>query len=227
MHLNFIAETSWDGVVDRSFTVGEVPGVLWSPACVAPGARFCSWATGVACTTACRASWRARQAVVRDRFHVAGIDAPGLGDRARSHQDQRWVDALLRAREEGEPFAPIIAPFNSSLAERAAPEWRTTADARQSLPEIGADEPIGGGFVYADVPEAARRVTIPIEFLLPWGDAEIDRESGLALFDTFASEDKTLHGFPGSHFRLPAERIDTRFFARQLGNGAAGASASS
>jgi hypothetical protein len=38
MHLNFIAETSLDGVVDRSFTVGEVPGVLWSPASVAPAA---------------------------------------------------------------------------------------------------------------------------------------------------------------------------------------------
>jgi hypothetical protein len=39
----------------------------------------------------------------------------------------------------------------------------------------------------------------------------------LALFDAFASEEKTLHAFPGSHFRVPAERIDTRFFARQLG----------
>lgn len=58
-------------------------------------------------------------------------------------------------------------------------------------------------------------------------DAEIDRESGLALFDTFASEDKTLHAFPGSHFRVPAERIDTRFFERQFGNAAVGVGASS
>jgi hypothetical protein len=114
------------------------------------------------------------------------------------------------------------------------PEWRTTIDALQSLPRsapigysgmtlataIGiplavADPRIraaifGGVFVYDAALEAARRVTIPIEFLLPWDDAEIDRESGLALFDAFASEEKTLHAFPGSHFRVPAERIERR-----------------
>ena len=105
---------------------------------------------------------RARQAVVRDRFHVAAIDAPGHGDRARSHQDQQWVDALLRAREEGEPFAPIIAPLIPLAV--ADPRIRVAI--------------FGGVFVYDAVLEAARRVTIPIEFLLPWNDAEIDRESG-------------------------------------------------
>jgi hypothetical protein len=74
-------------------------------------------------------------------------------------------------------------------------------------------------FVYDALLEAAQKVTIPIEFLLPWDD-EIDREAGLALFDAFASEEKTLHAFPGSHFRVPAERIDTRFFARLLGGSA-------
>jgi hypothetical protein len=157
------------------------------------------------------------------------------------------VDALLRARERGEPLAPIIAPFNGSLAERAVPEWQATIEALQSLPEISADAPIGysgmtlasaigiplavadariraaifgGVFVYDALLDAARRVTIPIEFLLPWDDDEIDRDSGLALFDAFASKEKTLHAFPGSHFRVPAERIDTRFFARQLGGSA-------
>jgi hypothetical protein len=187
---------------------------------------------------------RARQAVIRDGFHVAAIDAPGHGERARSPQDQQWVDALLRAREDGAPLAPIIAPFNGSLAERAVPEWRTTIDGLQSLPDISAAAPIGysgmtlasaigiplavadpriraaifgGVFVYDALLDAARTVTIPIEFLLPWDDDEIDRDSGLALFDAFASQEKTLHAFPGSHFRVPAERIDTRFFARQLG----------
>ena len=245
MDLNFIAETSSDGVVDRSFTIGEVPGVLWSPESAAPGAPLLLMGHGGGLHKRSPGLVaRARQAVVRDGFHAAAIDAPGHGDRARSQQDQRWVDALLRAREQGQPLSPIIAPFNGSLAERAVPEWRMTIDALQSLPEIGAHAPIGysgmtiasaigiplaaaepriraaifgGVFVYDAVLEAARRVTIPIEFLLPWGDPEIDRESGLALFDVFASEEKTLHAFPGSHFHVPTDRIDTRFFARQLG----------
>ena len=90
------------------------------------------------------------------------------------------------------------------------------------MPLVVADARItaaifGGVFVYGALVEAARRITIPIEFLLPWDDAEIDRESGLELFDAFAAEDKTLHAFPGSHFTVPIERIDTRFFARHLG----------
>lgn len=245
MHLHFIAETSSDGIVDRSFTIGEVPGVLWSPASATPGAPLVLMGHGGGLHKRSPGLVaRARQAVVRDGFHVAAIDTPGHGDRARSGQDRHWVDALLRAREAGEPLLPIIAPYNGSLAERAVPEWRMTIDALQSLPEIGAEAPIGysgmttasaigiplvvaepriraaifgGVFVYDALLEAARRVTIPIEFLLPWDDPEIDRALGLALFDAFASQEKTLHAFPGSHFHVPATRIDTRFFARQLG----------
>jgi pimeloyl-ACP methyl ester carboxylesterase len=249
MHLNFTTETSSDDVIDRSFTIGEVPGVLWSPPRTEPGAPLLLMGHGGGLhKRAPGLVARARQAVTRDGLHVAAIDAPGHGERRRSHQDQQWVDALLHAREQGQPLAPIIAPFNGSLVERAVPEWQMTIDALQALPGIGAAAPIGysgmtlasaigislaaadpriraaifgGVFVYNAVLEAARKVTIPIEFLLPWDDDEIDRRSGLALFDEFASEDKTLHAFPGTHFRVPTERLDTRFFTRQL-DGAAG-----
>jgi hypothetical protein len=245
MQLNFIAETTSDGVVDRSFTIGEVPGVLWSPASVDPGAPLLLMGHGGGLhKRAPGLVARARQAVMRDHFHVAAIDTPGHGDRPRSQADQRWVDEMLRAREKGDSLAPVIAPFNHSLAERAVPEWRMVIDELQSLPEIGPNAPIGysgmttasaigiplaaaepriraaifgGVFVYDALLEAARQITIPLEFLLPWDDAEIDRESGLTLFDVFGSQEKTLHAFPGSHFHVPTEWIDTRFFARQFG----------
>jgi alpha-beta hydrolase superfamily lysophospholipase len=245
MQLNLRSESTSDGVVDRSFTIGDIPGVLWSPERPTPTAPLVLMGhPGGLHKRAPGLVARARQAVTRDGYHVASIDAPGHGERARSRRDQRWVDAMLRAREAGEPLGPVIAPFNGSLADRAVPEWQRTIDALQSLPEIGADTPIGyvgmtlasaigipltaadpriraaifgGVFVYDAMLQAARKVTVPIEFLLPWDDPEIDRTSGLALFDAFASRDKTLHAFPGSHFHVPAERIDTRFFQRQLG----------
>jgi hypothetical protein len=245
MHLTFTDQTSSDGVVDRSFTVGDVPGVLWSPESAAAGAPLLLMGhPGGLHKRAPGLAARARQAVLRDGYHVASIDSPGHGERPRSEEDQQWVDAMLDARERGAPLAPIIAPFNLSLAERAVPEWRRTIDALQALPEIGDRAPIGysgmtlasavgiplvvaepriraaifgGVFVYEAMLEAARRVTIPLEFLLPWDDEEIDRESGLALFDAFGSEEKTLLAFPGSHFHVPADRIDTRFFPRQFG----------
>jgi pimeloyl-ACP methyl ester carboxylesterase len=246
LHLTFIAETWLDGVVERSFSIADVPGVLWSPARAAAGAPLLLMGHGGGLhKRAAGLVARARKAVVRDGFHVAAIDSPGHGERPRSQEDQQWVAAMLRARERGEPLAPTITPFNTSLAERAVPEWQRTIDALQSLPEIGDAAPIGysgmtlasaigiplavadpriraaifgGVFVYHAMLDAARQLTIPIEFLLPWDDDEIDRESGFALFDAFASEQKTLLAFPGSHFHVPAERIDTRFFARNLGS---------
>jgi alpha-beta hydrolase superfamily lysophospholipase len=248
----FTAESSSDGVVERDFRVGDVPGVLWSPASASPGTPLVLMGHGGGLHKRSPGLvGRARDAVLRDGFAVAAIDAPGPGERPRAGEDQRWVDSMLAERAAGRSMAATIAEYNGSLADRAVPEWRATIDALQELPEIGPDAPIGysgmtlasaigiplvaadtrviaaifgGVFVYDAITRAARKVTIPIEFLLPWNDAEIDRESGLALFDEFGSPDKTLHAFPGSHFTVPVKRVDTRFFARHLGRKGAGLS---
>lgn len=243
--LRFTTRTSSNGVVERDFVIGEVTGVLWSPESGSDGAPLVLMGhAGGLHKKAAGLVARAHQAVTTDGFSVAAIDAPGHGDRPRDAADQRWVDAMLRARAAGEPMGGIIAEFNGSLADRAVPEWRATLGALLGLPEIGGDVPVGysgmtlasaigiplvvaepritaaifgGVFVYDALVEAARRITIPIEFLLPWDDREIHRDTGLVLFDAFASTDKTLHAFPGGHHQVPRERIDTRFFARHLG----------
>lgn len=241
----FTAQATSGGVLERNFLIGDVPGVLWSPPSASPGTPLVlmGHGGGLHKRSAGLVS-RAHDSVLRDGFAVAAIDAPGHGDRPRSDEDQRWVDSMLAERAAGLSMAATIAAYNGSLADRAVPEWQATIDALQQLPEIGPDAPIGfsgmtlasaigiplvaadsrisaaifgGVFVYDAITRAAEQVTVPIEFLLPWNDAEIDRESGLALFDVFGSQDKTLHAFPGSHFTVPVERIDTRFFARHLG----------
>lgn len=40
---------------------------------------------------------------------------------------------------------------------------------------------------------------MPVQFLLPWDDQHVDRQSALGLFDAFASAEKTLHANPGDH----------------------------
>jgi hypothetical protein len=134
-------------------------------------------------------------------FTVAAIDAPGHGDRPRNLQDQRWAEAIHQARAAGESIVPIVIDYNMSLAERAVPEWQATLDALQALPEIGVDAPIGYGgmslgvvtglmlsqiesritsasfgavFVYDALIEAARKITIPVEYRIPWNDREFD-----------------------------------------------------
>jgi hypothetical protein len=66
--------------------------------------------------------------------------------------------------------------------------------------------------------EHARQITIPVEFDLQWDDEHISREEGLALFDAFASKEKSLHVNSGRHKELPRFEADSavRFFARHL-----------
>ena len=77
MDLTFIAETSSQGVVDRSFTIGEIPGVLWSPESATPGAPLLLMGHGGGLHKRSPGLVaRARQAVVRDGFYAVAIDAP-------------------------------------------------------------------------------------------------------------------------------------------------------
>ncbi|SDS05985.1 dienelactone hydrolase family protein [Microlunatus soli] len=246
-----LEHTISDGVTERSFILGEVPGVLWTPTTVtAPAPLVLMGHGGGLHKRSPDLVARARRYVARYGFSVAAIDSPGHGERPRSVRDQQWVAKMLQARESGRPMGPIIAEYNGSLAERAIGEWRATIDALQELPEIGPDAPIGysgmtlasaiglplitveprisaavvgGVFVYDVLMAAARMITIPIRFLLPWDDHEIDRQTGLDLFDAFGSTEKSLLATTGGHHELPSYVADeaARFFVRQFGRSAA------
>jgi pimeloyl-ACP methyl ester carboxylesterase len=244
--LQFTAETSASGVRERDFTLGDIPGVLWSPVSGPERAPLILMGHGGGTHKRWPAmTGRAERLVNGGGFHVAVIDAPGHGDRPRTAHDEQEIAALLRAREAGEPEGPVVVRYNAHLAERAVPEWRATLDALQELPEIGADGPVGYyglnmataigvpltasdaritaavfGLHWPDaLAEAARRITVPVEFDMQWDDEHIPREAGLALFDAFASREKSLHVNAGRHKELPRFEADSavRFFVRHLG----------
>jgi len=243
--LQFSAKISSDGLVERDFTVGEVTGVLWSPASGADRAPLVLMGHGGGqhCKAPAMAG-RARRIVTGCGFHAAAIDAPGHGGRPRTAHDEQEIAAMLHARAAGEPEGPVVVRYNAHLAERAVPEWEAALDALQELPEIGPGGPVGYwglnmgtaigvpltaadpritaavfGLHWPDaLAEAARQITIPVEFDLQWDDQHIDRQAGLALFDAFASKEKTLHANAGAHKELPRFEADSavRFFARHL-----------
>jgi dienelactone hydrolase len=247
--LRFIAETSSNGVVERDFILGEVPGVLWAPVAGADHAPLVlmGHGGGLHKKTPALVS-RAHDSVTTWGFTVVAIDAPGHGDRARTAEDDHVRDEFRQAHAAGdsERFESVSIRYAKSLAERAVPEWRATLDALQTLPEIGTEAPIGYGggislgtaigvpltavepritaaifgggfFVYDAQIQAARRITVPIQFLLPWDDEYVDRQSALALFDAFASKEKTLHANPGDHRTVRWIGVDKEFLARNLG----------
>ena len=248
--MQFTSETSSNGVIERSFILDEITGVLWSPTSGTVGSPLLlAGHSGGMHKKAPGLLANARHCVTNYGFTVAAIDAPGHGDRPRNLQDQQWAEEIHQARAAGEPIAPIVIDFNISLSQRAVPEWQTTLDALQALPEIGVDAPIGYGgmtlgvvtglmltavepriaaasfgavFVHDALIEAARKITVPVEYQIPWNDEEFERTSAIALFDAFASNEKTLHAYSGRYYPVPEYERDSsaRFFARHLGRAA-------
>ncbi|WP_433755465.1 alpha/beta hydrolase [Nocardia sp. CA-135398] len=245
--MHFTSETSSNGVIERDFTLGEIPGVLWSPESDSDRAPLILMAHGGGQhKRAPGILGRAHRFVTGCGFHVAALDAPGHGDRPRTATDEQHVAALRKAQAAGEPIAPIVVGIHLDLAARAVPEWQATIDTLQNLPEIGTEARIGfwgimqgtgigvpltavepritaavfGCLGHESLTEAAAQITVPIEFLLQWDDELVDRRSGLALFDAFASKEKTLHANAGGHAAVPRFEVDSaaRFFARHLGS---------
>lgn len=233
-----------DGVLEREFTLGEIPGILWTPASVsAPVPLILLGHPPLGLRKMYpRLVARARHTAA-EGFATATIELPGSGERPRwAALDQARAD-LRRAVEAGEPVTDeIIDALILPLVDKAVPEWRAALDALLALPEIGG--PVGysggvisigvrlamveprivaaglfaGSFVPRAMFEEARQVTIPLYVLLQWDDEGNDRQAALDLFDAFGSEEKTLHANMGGHTGVPQFAGDdaARFFARHL-----------
>ncbi|MER7734206.1 alpha/beta hydrolase [Streptomyces erythrochromogenes] len=229
-----------DGVLAREFTLGEIPGTLWTPESAAPVPLILMAHNNGLPKSADRLVARARHCAAAG-YAVASIDAAGCGDRPRSAADEQVRAELRRAMRAGEPVYGIFESLIGPLVENAVPEWRTTLDALLELPGIGG--PVGysgwtalgirlavaepriaaaglfaGGYVPRAQREEARQVTVPLLFLLQWDDEGNPRQRALDLFDAFGAEEKTLHANLGGHTGTPWFEVEdgNRFFDRHL-----------
>jgi cephalosporin-C deacetylase-like acetyl esterase len=139
---------------------------------------------------------------------------------------------------------PLVAGVHALLAEQSVWEWRSVLDAVADLEDVGdgavgyqgmslgcglgvplvAAEPriraaVLGLFGALGLAEAAARITVPVQFVMQWDDERVPRHEALALFDAFASGEKTLHANPGKHGDVPTFETESNlsFFARHLG----------
>ncbi|MEU6895382.1 alpha/beta hydrolase [Streptomyces sp. NPDC046557] len=235
-----------DGVLEREFILGDVPGILWTPASAsvsAPAPLILLGHPPLGLRKMYpRLAGRARHSAA-DGFAAATIELPGSGDRPRWAAAEQARADLRRAMEAGEPVDDeIIDALVLPLVEKSVPEWQAALDALLSLPEI--DGPVGysggvisigirlavveprisaavlfaGSLVPAAMFEEARQVTIPLHVLLQWDDEGNDRQAALDLFDALGSKEKTLHANMGGHTGVPQFAGDAaaRFFARHL-----------
>ncbi|MBO8191848.1 alpha/beta hydrolase [Streptomyces oryzae] len=242
--MHFTSETSFDGVCERLFVLNDIPGVLWTPEGAA-GTRplIVMGHGGGQHKKAPDILGLARRLVTECGFAVVAVDVPGHGDRPVVEEYNRIATENQARVEAGEEPAPLIAAFQALVARQTVPEWQMVLDAVQQLDHVGAGpvgywgvslacglgvpfvaaEPrvraavLGLGGALASAADAAR-ITVPVEFLMQWDDERVPRDQSLALFDAFASADKTLHANPGEHGDMPAFELDSTlgFFSRHL-----------
>ncbi|MEU9453895.1 alpha/beta hydrolase [Streptomyces sp. NPDC048277] len=233
-----------DTVLEREFTLGEIPGILWTPATTsAPAPLILVGPPPLGLRKAYpRLVARARHTVA-DGFATATIELPGSGDRPRLPGAEQALADMRRAMAAGERVGDeIIDALVLPLVDKSVPEWQAALDALLALP--GIDGPVGysggvisigtrlavveprisaavlfaGSFIPRAIFEEARQVTIPLHVLLQWDDEGNDRQAALDLFDAFGSKEKTLHANMGGHTGVPQSAGDEagRFLARHL-----------
>ncbi|MEV0006986.1 alpha/beta hydrolase [Streptomyces sp. NPDC047973] len=233
-----------DGVVERTFSLGEIPGILWTPgASSGPVPLILLGHPPLGLNRMYpRLVERARQATA-DGFAAATIELPGSGDRPALAGAEEARAGLRRAMEAGGPVGEEVKDaLVLPLVEAAVPEWQAALDALLALPGIGG--PVGysggvisvgirlalveprvsaavlfaGSLVPAAMFEEARRVTVPLHVLLQWDDEGNERQAALDLFDAFGSKEKTLQANMGGHTGVPrfAGEAAAQFFTRHL-----------
>jgi dienelactone hydrolase len=158
------------------------------------------------------------------------------------------VGARVRG-EAGTAFTADMMKTMMERTKKAVPEWKAALDTTLGFDFVGNTDKIGywgvsmgtaiGVPFVANEPritcavfglaglragataleDAAKAITIPLEYVFQWEDAVAPRESGIAMFNAFASKEKTMHINPGEHVAIPNFEGASweRFYVRHLG----------
>ena len=101
--MEFISETTADGVSERLFTLGEIPGVLWTPAdATGPRPLILLGHGGGQHKQAPGMVARGRRYAANCGFAAVSVDAPGHGDRPQD-RGRRTVRRATAGTDGGRP----------------------------------------------------------------------------------------------------------------------------
>ncbi|MGV9789191.1 dienelactone hydrolase family protein [Streptomyces sp. NPDC003435] len=146
-----------DNLLEREFTLGDIPGILWTPVRTPVPTPVPASASAPAPLILLghpplglrkmypRLVDRARSAAA-EGFATATIELPGSGERPRWPALDQARAELRRAMEAGEAVGDdIVDALVLPLVDKAVPEWRAALDSLLSLPEIGGPVGYSGG----------------------------------------------------------------------------------
>jgi len=119
-----------DGVLEREFTLGKIPGILWTPGSAsasAPAPLILVGHPGGLHMMYPRLVARARHAAA-EGYASATIELPGSGDRPRSAAAEQARADLRRALEAGESVDDeivdrLVLPLVERRSRNGRPPW--------------------------------------------------------------------------------------------------------
>ncbi len=190
----------------------------------------------------------ARTLVRHGGYGAVALDAPGHGDRMTEDQKQQQAELIARRRGDRlAPLPERRLRAMSGVAAQAVAEWKALLDDLTTDPQwakgpfgywgvsmgtafgvplLASEHRIAAGVLGLgalrdgsdDLREQATQIAIPLLFLFQWDDELMTREGGLALWDAFGAEEKTMHINPGPHVGIPLFERDAAlaFYKRHL-----------
>lgn len=168
--------------------------------------------------------------------------------REEAAQLAEQIEARVRGSSDAPAMDSSILKMMTQRAQSAVAEWQAALDTAQTLDFVGTHDQIGywgvsmgtafGVPLLAAEPrikcavlglaglrpgasefeDAARHVSIPIQFVFQWDDAVANRDNGIALFNALGSTEKTMHINPGGHMDIPSWEVGAwrEFFQRHI-----------
>ncbi len=190
----------------------------------------------------------ARTLVRHGGYGAVALDAPGHGDRMTEEQKQQRAELIARRRGDRlAPLSERRIQAMSGVAAQAVAEWKALLDDLATNPQwangpfgywgvsmgtafgvplLASEHRIVAGVLGLgalrdgsdNLREQATQIAIPLLFLFQWDDELMTREAGLALWDAFGAEEKTMHINPGPHVGIPLFERDAAlaFYKRHL-----------
>lgn len=231
--MQFTSVQRFDDMIEREFTLGEIRGVLWTPAQASVSDPVPLILAGQPGGAASLEQMRPRlfpraAAIAQTGFATATIELPGAAGRPTPEGVAEARLELREALSAGQPVPDdVVDRLVLPLVDQAVPEWQAALDALLEVPELTGPVGFSGGvisigvrlasvddrvaaavffagsYVPRSILEQARGITIPLYMLLQWDDEGNDRQMALDLFDAFGSSEKTLTANLGGHTGVP------------------------
>jgi len=236
------AEVMDGGVKETSFEIevnGQIiPGVLWTPKGAEGTRPLVLFGHGGSQHKRVDNILRsARDLATTEYYAVVAIDGPGHGDRApvKSANSRAELGKLMAKSNVTKEWQAVIDAVQkiSNVGPGPIGYWGVSMGTRYGVPLVSAEPRVNVAILglYGLFPagktapletkfaKQAKNISQPLMFVFQRNDELMTVEQGLALYDAFGSEEKTMHINPGGHTGIPAIESESwkPFFVRHLG----------